>query len=230
MLRCRSMSGFNRGRSHVFWTALACAVALLTACGDDAERVPTMPTTTSMPGVSSPAVTSTLQPTASPTPEFAIYPWGTRTGEPSIDSVLETIETGDASAVVGIVRLAPEPCSTTEEGPGAVVRCPTGIPDGTLIDVLRGVICDSDYYREDHLDAFAAELLEGAGEGLTAVALIAESQGSRMRIIFAPSGPSYARIDIEDGYIVRYAWGCGPNESLVSSEDRFLLPPLHELQ
>jgi DNA-binding CsgD family transcriptional regulator len=113
---------------------LAVVLVVLATQGGDESRADVTPAASVSPTVAaSPAASPTA--VSSPTTDAA---GGYRTGNPDIDPVLAAIESGNRAKLIAVTRYMQIPCVTNPPGLGAPPTCPTGVPDGTVMEVVPG--------------------------------------------------------------------------------------------
>ena len=108
------------------------ATAVTTATGPVAPQTPATPLgdSTPRPATSTPAA-------ATPTGEAR------RTGVASLDTVIATVRSRDASAIQRLIRLTAAPCGP-QQGPGSPPACPAGVANGTPVEVLPITTCEGE--------------------------------------------------------------------------------------
>lgn len=156
----------------------------------------------------------------------AVYPAGTRTGNPDIDPVIAAIESGDPTEIVAVTRFTAVECVAEWDGFGSPPVCPPGTPEGTAIEVLPGAACHGYYISRE---AFVANprLPVGPDDRLFAVVRLVSGEEfpdwplGIYALIYAAATPeqTFGRvIYVDEGQIVN-AWdGCGATLAFLLEE------------
>lgn len=114
--------------------AIAAAILAGVACGDDSDSTPTSAATNGSPIPATPVTATT---TAAPTTGGTGYPAGTHTGVADLDAVIDTVQSGNATAIQALFVQTPSPCVINPQGIHNPPACPTGVAADTLLPVFR---------------------------------------------------------------------------------------------
>lgn len=161
------------------------------------------------------------------------YPVGTRTGIPSLDTVLAALDAEDAGPLRALFALTPAPCVINPQSITNPPLCPDGTPAGTPVPVFRATSCESlwpDYLEEVLL------LWEGPRRVLAIYRdptdayawLPAAEYAIVVRGVNDPRGEVPAVVRVSAGRVNGIAFGCGQSfEEQTAGIDpgRYLLPP-----
>jgi len=207
----------------------ACLIAVSTVACDETEgpdgtpsaTTATATTTTPPPETPSPSATAPSPPTAGPgEPEVAPR----RSGDPSIDAVIEAVEQQDVPALLELTEMQSVACVASMEGLGGPPLCREGEAEGTLVDVFPAAYC------EGVLDHFPGTVLGQFASAARGPYAVAEGPDEERAVPYWPvgdtfivfhtesaTGDSAGRLVLEDGRIVMAAFGCpGTPEEEVS--------------
>lgn len=118
------------------------AALMLSACGGEPEKAPTMGPTEPLPtAVPTPPAARTPRPGADSAPQ------GERTGNAALDAVIAAVSARDASALASLTRLSEMAC-TTAKGVGLPPSCEAyaGLPpEGTLVQAFPHRACEGEW-------------------------------------------------------------------------------------
>ncbi len=206
----------------------ACLLAIGTfgACGgDNGEASPTSTASASAVGpTATPLATATPTVSVSATeastqiPMVRLYPIGTRSGIPTVDGFVNSMEDSDAGALLALLEYSPVPCADPADQYFPV--CPAGFPAGTAVDAVRQGRCDVGWLpRELEIIPDLQRFVRG-DFGIFAIARLpapARSIPQRgppageylivMDDVHGPSGEPRAAI-ARDGGVVQLSTGC----------------------
>ncbi|MCH7699354.1 MAG: hypothetical protein IH865_10505 [Chloroflexi bacterium] len=175
----------------------------------------------------------TPEPTS--TPAHTQAPDKTRTGIPEIDTVLDTVFSGDEEAVGALIGYTPTACAINPQGIGSPPQCLEGDPDGTLSDFFAIGYCHGTLVRPENMGSTISMLSE-PGARLRAVSAVEEVWPSGDHVVVYDHILGTNRVPhnalvliLRDGAIVGILSGCQgtPEEFLEGREldDPLLLIP-----
>lgn len=160
------------------------------------------------------------------------YPSSTRTGNPDIDPVLAAIESGDPAQLIAVTQYMQIGCVVDPQGIGAPPRCPSGVADGTMMDVIPGGSSEGSY--QPRADYIKAPAVPGVGLKLYAVYRNPASYhstpewpiGQYTIVYIDPSNLMAASVAVADGKIVnRFFLQTLAGALHSASASDFILPP-----
>lgn len=195
----------------MFILGLACS-------GDDSDSTPT---------ATSPA--PTVETTASPVPNTEVPTTPRTTGITELDSLLEFIESYDATKVRDLIDLQTLPC-TNALGLGGPPKCRDGETEGTEVSVFAFTVCEPEWLREEQIlpnleDVFAYTFKRYAAY---------EEDGNYVAIFEAEEEPVVGAavavtFTMDGGRIVKISRICGAGEGgeglIPPGQTQFLLDP-----
>lgn len=190
------------------------------ACsGDDDDNKADDSTTTATSEATKPAV------------EVPAYPADKRTGEASLDAVIDAVLAGKAGDQVEPSRVTCDLAAAW--GMGTPPKCETGEGAGTVVNALAVASCDEDYYvRGADLDKLVEQISAGdpklyaAFEPKINAGSPAFPPGAYVAVFVNNAGEGFST-HVADKRIVRVGLSCGTDlENLFETSDKELLPPL----
>ena len=218
---------------------LAVSALVLAACFDDeSEPSPTTPSPTATAEEATPSPTASAEPSATTEPGVAPplpgYPPSVRSGDPTVDALIEARLANDIDALLDLARYEEQPCvlESPNEGRGLPPLCSEGTPEGTVLPVMVTSGCHGVLRTPEDLELDLR--LARSAIRLYAVATPAEAAGDDSRVLlFAvrPDGQGdvfgYAFISGRGGFTgLNLGCGSGPDELLERyATGPFLLDP-----
>lgn len=160
------------------------------------------------------------------------YPPETRTGDPSLDRILDSALLGDPPLTLDLVLLTTTACETTE-GLGGPPKCQDGEEEGTLVQVLPVSYGEGTFLRSSNAEtALGFSVLDLlAIYRVPATAYRADYwPAGEYGIVFSTGDDGFLHVItliIADGKIVRIDFTpMAPSDLTWAPIDDFLLPPL----
>ena len=233
----RVVGWFMRRISLLF--TLVLGLGLSSACGKSNLAEPA----DLAPATSAPAGVSTIPPTPSPSPATSThYPSGTLsgTGNVGLDSTIRAATGTDLTALAASIRTVAAPCVSNVIQAGTALRCPSGAPERSPVQVFSIEQCVGGYFAPaDERTAAVRGLIEIDFDLFAVIELPADlpifkfSDERGGYVVFlsssaSPPGGVTLRTG-RDGAILSIGWGCGqtPVARLAgwSTTGRLVLPP-----
>jgi hypothetical protein len=160
------------------------------------------------------------------------YPPETRTGDPNLDWILDSVLLGDPPLTLDLVLLTTTACETTE-GLGGPPKCEPGEPEGTLVQGLPVSYGEGTFLRAKN----AQSALNFSVLDLIAVYRVPDTAyqadywpAGEYGIVFTTGDGGFLHVItliLEDGKIVRIDFTpMAPSDLTWAPIDDFVLPPL----
>jgi hypothetical protein len=128
-----------------------------------------------------------------------------------IDQVVGAVSSGDAAKLEALLVYHTETCTTTPPGGGGPPVCATTEPDGTELEGITTVACESEFVRRDDLNLdsalasdltfFGAYSFDGFPDGAEHIIIF-----ERASPVGGSNGMGYV---VNDAGIVALQYGCG---------------------
>jgi hypothetical protein len=213
------------------------AVVLVTGCGGESNPRPTATAPATQAATITAAASITPTPTAM-TP--AHHPLSRRTGDRTVDAVLDALTNGGAGALAALAGGHVLPCTDSRDGPGPV--CPPGVTPGTPVEAFFASQCEGGWVAVDVDAAPSWQRFVDVSEGLYAIARLAprpqDGEGGRpgADYVLVFTGVSQrpgvgSMLAIRDGRIIAVDNGCTPTAAQLAANPPYgavaetLLPP-----
>lgn len=194
-------------------------VAFTAACGDDDDDS------------TADESTATATEAGAPDVEVAAYPDDKRTGEASLDAVIDAVLAGNAADRLTTTRVTCDLAAAW--GMGTPPACEPGEAAGTVIDALPVAGCEEDHYvRGAAIDELAQQIAANSPKLYAAyvpkvnVGSPSFPPGAFVGVFVNTKGEGFSA-HVVDGDIVRVGLSCGTDFSkILSLAESELLPPL----
>lgn len=137
---------------------------------------------------------------------------------PDVASVVDVLLRGDISAFNSLLEELPEPCAAQPSGVGSPPPCPTGVPDGGIINTFRYISCERGYPGEQQREVTERILKQKRTlyavfqpQPGTLFSLIPKGEYSLVFISETPQGEQLGeRYEVRGGRLVGMWLACGP--------------------
>jgi hypothetical protein len=155
------------------------------------------------------------------------HPVETRTGNSTIDTVIDAIASQDGDAAASLVESTEVAC-----GPDAgMPDCPPGVESGTLIDVFPNAACEAEYLPADEAADAVRNLVESQQLYVYSVyeSPVGPNALAGYRIVTGtgPAGDGVSFDISQDGAIVAIV-RCGPAANMTPPGADFILAPVDD--
>ena len=190
------------------------------APGATSTATPATSTATASPVTSTPPVATATPTPVQPDADGAVR----RSGDPTIDLVIEAVERQDVPALLELTELQSVACVASLEGLGGPPLCREGEEEGTIVEVFPAAYCEGVL---DHFPGAVLGQFVSAARGLYAVT---EGPDEERSVPYWPVGDTFivfhtesaiglnaGRLVLEDGRLVMASFGCpGTPDELAS--------------
>jgi hypothetical protein len=105
------------------------------------------------------AATSATQ-ESTPTPSEGFYPFTTKTGIEEVDTIIETIASGDAQMLRSLIQFTDTKC-TKAEGMGGPPKCRAGEAEGMPVEVLPILGPEGHFFYKEEIEEWTGVEADG---------------------------------------------------------------------